>query len=235
MEVQHDEAVEHLLRLEDLDRLEHLGRRQAELGGLASGLRPLARAARVELRAHADQGPHSARPRDVEDAVELRDLLEDEHDLLLHPHGIQGHPDEGLVLVAVAGDDALGRQIGRDRGEQLRLRARLEAVAVAPSGLHDVVDDDALLVDLDRENAPEDVPISVLVDRPGEGVVQVGDGRRENLREPDDHRRRDAAQRDLVDDVLERDRPRPLRASGGRRDRPSSETWKNPLPQFGIP
>ena len=110
-----------------------------------------------------------------------------------------------------------GAEVRGDRREQLRLRARLEAVAVAAAGLDDVVDDDALLVDLDREDAAEDVAVAVLVDGAREGVVQVGDGGREDLREADDHRRRDAAQRDLVDDLLQRD------AAGGLARRPDDE------------
>ena len=204
VEVEHLEAVEHLLGLEDLDGLEHLGGRQAELGRLAAGFRPLAGAAGVELRAHADQRPHAAGAGDFEDAVELGDLLENQDHLLPHAHGVERHADESLVLVAVAGDDAVGRQVRGDRGEQLGLGARFETVAVAAPGLDDVVHDDALLVDLDREDAAEGVAVAVLVDRAREGVVQVRDRGRKDLREADDHRRRDAAEGDLVDDLLER-------------------------------
>ena len=118
VEVEHDEAVEHLAGLQDLDGLQHLGRGQAELRGLAAGLGPLARAAGVELGPHADERPHAARLRDVEDAPELRDLLEDEDDLLLHADGVERHAHERVVFVPVARDQAL-----RARGPRRSPRA----------------------------------------------------------------------------------------------------------------
>ena len=88
MEVKHDHRVEHAAGLQDLDGLQHLRGRQAELRRLAAGLRPLARAAGIELGAHAEQRPDAARLRHGKDALELGDLLQDEDDLLFHPHGV---------------------------------------------------------------------------------------------------------------------------------------------------
>jgi hypothetical protein len=155
--------------------------------------------------------------RDGQDSVELRNLLEDQYDLLLHPHGVQSHADERLVLVAVAGDQALGRQIRCDRRQQLRLRPRLEAVPVGAAGFDDVLDDDAFLIHLDRKDPAEHVAVAVLVDRAGKGVVQVRDRGLEDLREANHDRGRDSPLSDLVDDLLERD------AAGGLARRPNDE------------
>ena len=210
VKVQHDQTIEHLAGLEDLDRLEHLGRGEAELGRLAAGFGPLSRAAGVELGAHADQGAHAPLLRDRKDPLELGDLLEDQDHLLLHSHGVERHAHERLVLVSVARDEALGPEVGRDGREQLGLGAGLEAVAVAPARLDDVVHDDALLVDLDREDAAEDVAVAVLVDGARERVIQVRDRRGQDLGKADDHRRGDAAGRHVIHDLLERDAARGL-------------------------
>ena len=113
VEVEHHHRVEHPAALQDLDGLEDLGRRQPELRGLAARLRPLARPARVELDPHAEEGLHArAAGATREDPVELGDLLEDEDDLL----AAAGSPframrDAGVVLVAVADDQRLGREV----------------------------------------------------------------------------------------------------------------------------
>jgi hypothetical protein len=205
VEVEHDERVEHLAVLEDLDGLEHLGRREAELRGLAARLRPLARAARVELAPHADEGLDAALLRDVEDLLELGDLLEDQDDRLAHPDAVQGEADERVVLVAVRRDEAVRAEVLRERGDELRLAAGLEPVAVLAAGLDDLADDDLLLVDLDREDAAEDAVVVVFLDRVEEGLVQLLHGLVEDLREADHDGRRDAAQGDVVDDALEVD------------------------------
>src|SRR5271169_5091461 len=203
VEVEHDEAVEHLPVAENLDGFEHLGRRETELRGLAPRLRPLARAARVELAAHPDQGLHAALLRDVEDALELGDLFEDEDHGLAHPDAVQREPDERVVLVAVRRDEAVRAEVLRKGREELGLAPGLEAVAVLAAGLDDLLHDDLLLVHLDREDAAKDAVVLVLPDRVQKGLVQLLHGGVEDLREPDDDRRRDAAQRDVVDDGLE--------------------------------
>ena len=203
MEVEHDEAVEHLPVAEDLDGLEHLGRREAELRGLAARLRPLARAARVQLAAHPDQGLHAALLGDVEDALELGHLLEDEDDRLAHPDAVQREADEGVVLVAVCRDEAVRAEILRERGEELWLAASLEAVAVLAAGLDDLLHDDFLLVHLDGKHSAEHAVVFIFLDRVQERLVELLHGGVEDLREPHDDRRGDAAQGDVVDDGLE--------------------------------
>ena len=205
VEVQHHHRVEHAPPLQDLDRLEHLRSRQAELRRLAAGLRPLSGAARVQLHAHPQERLHPTLPGDLQDPIELRDFFEDQHDLLLHPDAVQGHADQGVVLVSVADDERVGGEVRADRGEQLRFGSRFEAVTVGTAGLDDLFDHDPLLVDLDREDAAVDVAVLELFDRASERVVQVGHCRGEDLREPDDDRRADAAQPDFVDDLLQGD------------------------------
>jgi hypothetical protein len=203
VEVEHDEAVEHLPVAEDLDGLEHLGRREAELRGLAARLRPLARAARVQLAAHPDQGLHAALLGDVEDALQLGHLLEDEDDRLAHPEPVQRELDEGVILVPVRRDEAVRAEVLRKGREKLGLAPGLEAVAVLAAGLDDLLHDDFLLVHLDREHAAKDAVVFVLLDRAQKGLVEFLHGGVEDLREPDHDRRRDAAQGDVVDDSLE--------------------------------
>ena len=86
----------------------------------------------------------------LEQHVDLAQLLDhDEHlvaELLAH----EGEAHELLVLVAVADDQVVGVLGEAEHRLQLRLAAALEADAVRLAELDDLLDDVALLVDLDR-------------------------------------------------------------------------------------
>ena len=167
---------------------------------------------------------------DVEDPLQLGDLLEDQDDGLAHPDAVEGEPDEGLVLVAVRRDEAVRAEVRRERREELGLGPGLEAVAVLPARLDDLVHDDLLLVHLDREDAAVDAVVVVLLDGVDEGVVQLPDGRGEDLREADDDGRRDAAEGHVVDDALQVDEAVRSRASGGRGGSRRRRRRRSPFP-----
>ena len=103
--------------------------------------------------------------RDLGDQLELGRLLDDEDDRPAQLGGHQRGLDVLLVLVAVADDERLFVVEHRHDGEQLRLGAGLQAVVVRAAELDDLLDDVAVLVDLDRVDALVLAAVAVLGDR----------------------------------------------------------------------
>ncbi len=122
--------------------------------------------------------------------------------------------DEGAVLVPVAEDERLGVLLEGEGDEQLRLGARLDPQVVGPAVLHQLLDDVALLVDLDRVDPAEGALVVVLRDRLLEGAEELLDARAQDVGEADEDRQVEPAAAEVVHELLEVDaeRPRP----GGR-------------------
>ena len=102
------------------------------------------------------------RSADAVDVVELGRLLDDEDDRLAHLRREQRGLDVLLVLVAVADDQRLVVLVDRHDREELGLAAGLEAVVERPAELDDLLDDGAVLVDLDRVHAAVLAVVAVL-------------------------------------------------------------------------
>ena len=84
---------------------------------------------------------------------QLLEFLDHDDDRLAELAAEQRGADEGAILVAVADDQALGILVHRERGDQLRLAAGLEAEMKLRAGVDDLLDHLAELVHLDREDA----------------------------------------------------------------------------------
>ena len=114
--------------------------------------------------------------------------------------------DVAVVLEAVADDQAFRRVSGhRHDGEQLGLAAALEPEAEIRAAAIDLLDDQALLVDLDRKHRGIAVLVVVLGDRGGERVVQRTQAVAQDVREPEHHRCRQVARAELLHDFVEID------------------------------
>ena len=113
--------------------------------------------------------------------------------------------DERAVLVAVAEDQRLGVLLQRERDQQLRLRAGLDPEVEGAPVLHQLLDDVALLVDLDRVDAAERAPVLVLHDRLLEGAEQLRQARLQDVGEPDEDRQVQAAAAEVVHQLLQVD------------------------------
>ena len=85
-----------------------------------------------------------------EQHVDLAQLLDHDEDLMAELLAHEGEAHELLVLVAVADDEMIGVLGEAEHRLQLGLAAALEADAVRLAELDDLLDDVALLVDLDR-------------------------------------------------------------------------------------
>ena len=111
------------------------------------------------------------------------------------------------VLEAVTDDGRVVVRLGHD-GQQLGLGAGLEAEPVLASEVEDLLDDVALLVHLDRIDADVASFVAVLVDGGLEGVVDVAEAMPQDVGEPQEHRQGDAAQLQMVGELLQVDRAR---------------------------
>jgi len=207
VEVDELEARLHLGLPELLDGKEDLGGVEAELGVVAGGGGPLALAAGLELHAKADEGLHAGLLRDLDDAVDLGELLDDDDDLLAQLATEEGEPHVVVVLVAVADDEALGALVHGQGDHQLGLGAGLEAVVEVLAGGDDLVDDLAELVDLDGEDTAVFALVALFLDRLGEGLVDLGDPVAERVLEADDQRGLEAHAFGLVNHVHQADVP----------------------------
>src|SRR5687768_5250090 len=92
--------------------------------------------------------------------------------------------------------------------EQLWLAARFEAVVKRPAELDDLLDDGAVLIDLDRIHAAVLPLIAVLANRVVERAAQQLDARAQDVAEAQEDRQLDAASDELVDQLLHVDRAR---------------------------
>ena len=160
VEVQQLEAVEQIVGAQEVDRLDHLARRQAELGPVAARRLPAPRPLGRQLDPDADARANPDLLGGLRDQLQLRELLDDDQhraaELRRHQRGL----DVLLVLVAVADDQRLFVVQHGHHGQQLRLGAGLQPVVVGTPELDDLLDDVAVLVDLDRVDALELRPCS---------------------------------------------------------------------------
>ena len=148
VEMQQLQAVELAGGAQALDQIQHLARRQPELGLVAAGVLPLAGAQGGQPQAHADARLNAELGRFLQDHVELGRLFDHDGGVEAEALAEQGQMDELAVLVAVADDHAAG--LGqRQHRHQLGLGAGLEAeLLVAGRGQH--ASHAVMLVDLDR-------------------------------------------------------------------------------------
>ena len=212
------QAVEHAVRAQHLDELEDLGREQAELRAVARRFAPAAGALGGELHAHADLRPHLVLLGVAQDVAELGEVLDHRDDraaeLGREDHGL----DVAVVLEAVADDQPLRRVAGhRHHREQLGLAAALEPEAEVRAAAVDLLDDEALLVDLDREDGGVAVLVVVLGDGRGEGVVQRAQPVAQDVGEAQHHRRGQVARLEFAHDLVEVDLALAVAAGPARR------------------
>ena len=196
------EAVEHVVALEHLDHLEDLGDEQPELRLLARRLAPAPGTLGGELHPHADVRPDAVLLGVLEDQAELGEILHHRHDPAAELGRQRHRLDVAVVLEAVADDQPVGVVLGQaHHHQQLRLGADLKAEPERGTAAVDLLDDQPLLVHLDREHGRVAAAIVVLRDRLGEGVVQALQAVGDDVGEADHDRRRQVAGLQALDDV----------------------------------
>ena len=203
VEVYQPQAVAHVLLVEQLERVEQLGARQAELAGVAAAVLPLATARGGQLYAYAEVRADVELLGHAGYGVKLVELLHDDEYALAHLLGEQGQLYVALVLVAVADDERVALALHGYHRVQFRLGACLEPeVELAPVAyyllhhrLHLVylygVDDEVLAL------------VFVLGGGLAEAAAGLLDAVVEDVGEAEQHRRGDVAQGEFVHHVAQ--------------------------------
>src|SRR5262245_38283698 len=205
VEVDQLQAVAQVSLLEVFQRLQCLGQGQAELGPIAGTGAPAPRASRRQLDADADDRADLPHLGIANNQLQLRELLDDGDDLLADLAGQNRHLDELIVLETVADDGRVGA-IGQGKdGEQFGLGACLQAEVEWLAVVQDLLDDLALLVDLDRVDAAVTTLVLVLLDGRLERLLHLADAVAEDVGEADEHGQLMAAGLELVDEILQID------------------------------
>ena len=137
--------------------------------------------------------------------VQLAHAVDDDDDLAAELLRQQRGLDVRAVLVPVAEDERLGVVLQRERHQQLGLGAGLEPEVEGPPVLDQLLDDVALLVDLDRVDAAVGALVVVLGDRLLERAAELLDARAQDVGEADQEREVEAAAAQVVDQLLEVD------------------------------
>ena len=126
----------------------------------------------------------------LQDRVDFFEILHHRDDGAAELGGDDDRLDVAVVLEAVAHHDAVRRILGdRHDGEQLGLGADLEAEAEFLAVAVDLLDDQALLIDLDRKHRGIAVPVLVLCDGGAERLREMAKAVGQDVGETNDHRR----------------------------------------------
>ena len=138
--------------------------------------------------------------------VELGVFLDHRDDVSPDLLGQHRELDELGVLEPIAND---GRVVVGNRRyrDQLRLRARFQPELERLAEVEDLFDDVTLLVHLDGINADVIAGVFVLGDGGLEGLVDVLQAVPQDVAEPHERRQADAAQLQVIDELLQIDRP----------------------------
>ncbi len=187
------EAMGQALGFEQFAGGDEIGGVESELGVLPAARGPFARAFAMQSDTDADVGLDSHLSRHADGLLQFLDLLDHDDDRFAEPAPEHGGANVGAVLVAVADDEALHILMHGERGDQLGLRAGFEAEMVFLSGIHDLFDHFAELVDFDWENAAVFVLVTEFAHRALEGAVDGGDAVPEQILEANDEREAEPA------------------------------------------
>ncbi len=214
------QALEHALALEHVHRLQDLRGVQAEDAPVAPAVRPHALCLGGELHAHPDAGRDAQGTGALDDLVDLAGALDHDEDLKPELDPQERQVDELLVLVAVADDVGFRVVHVRQGGDELRLAPGLQAVVVLGPEVADLVDDLLLLVDLDGVHAAVASLVPGVADRLLEALIEVRDGRVQEIAEAQEHRKGHPPGLDALVDLVQAHRLPSVSGGQGDRDFP---------------
>ena len=202
VEVQQGEPVEAAGLAHGLGQRQDLAGGQAELGALAAGVLPVARAQRGQAQANADFGGDAHAFGLAPDQRPFAGFFDHDHRLEPQLEPAQGQADVGGVLVAVADDQRAGPAHGQG-GDQLRLAADLQAQPVDPG---ERAHDTGLLVDLDRVDQGVAPVVGLLVNGVLEGLAQLPGAGTQDVGEAQQHGQAQPVGAGALDDICQRQR-----------------------------
>jgi hypothetical protein len=179
--------------------------RQTELRAVACRLNPFSGAARRQPRPDTEDGTNAELARRGDDRLQLTDAVQGDDDLPAELLGQERRLDEGPVLVSVAEGQGFGILLQGQSDQQLGFGASLDPESVGTAVVEELLDDMALLVDLDGVD-PAVLPLVVVLgDGLLEGAEQLVDEGLEDVGEADQDRELETAVLEIVDEGLEID------------------------------
>jgi hypothetical protein len=207
MEVEELKTVQHPFLLEPLHRLHHLPGGEPELRAVTGGLDPFPGALGGQSGPHADDGAHIEIARAADDGIDFLRAVDGDDDLAAQLLGEEGGLDEGLVLVAVAENVAVGVLMEGEGDQEFGLAAGFDAEAVGGAVFDQLLHHVPLLVDLDRVDPAEPALVVVLRDGRGEGSKELLDPELQDVGETDEKGKVAAPALQILHQFLEVDRP----------------------------
>ena len=136
---------------------------------------------------------------------QLAEFLDDGNDLLAGLAGEHGHLNELVVHETVADDRRIEAVGQREHCEQFRFRAGFQTEIKRSAKVENLLDDVALLVNLDRIDATILARIVEFANGMLKGIVNLADAMAQNVGETHQDRQLDAARLQLIDEVFEVD------------------------------
>ena len=190
--------------LELAEQINQLARRQAELGGVATAVLPLAGAEAGQAHAYAEARLHAQSGGFFDHQRQLGRLLDDDEGLQAQPARDQRQTDVLAILVTVADHHAAGPG-QRDHRHQFRLAAGFQAKRFATLA-RQFAGDSLVLVDLDRIHRRVATAVIPVGHGLGEGTLQAAQAVAEHVREAQQHRQLQSLAGGLVDRFRNPDR-----------------------------
>src|SRR5688500_15243813 len=216
MEVDQLDPVELVRGAQLLDRGHEIGGVEPELRLFAATLLPTPETAGRELDANARRRLHLQLVRDLQQNVDLAQLFDDHEHLMAELLSHEGEAHELLVLVAVAHDEMIRVLCQPQHRLQLGLTAALESDAVLRAELHDLFDDVALLVHLDRIHGGVAALVAELLARMRKAIGQRVQAGAQDVREAQEDRELDPLLLEIVRELVQVQLP--IRMIGVRPD-----------------
>ena len=185
MIVEQGQCIRHPAGMQGVAHGHEILGRQTELRVFPAARRPLSRPLGEQADPRPDHRDHADLVGHREDLVEFLELLDDKDHLLAELQSDEGGPDELVVLVPVADDEALRIGVDGERRDHLGLAPGLDPEVVGKPCVDDFLHDLAELVHLDREDTSVLVAVAAFGDGSGEGLVDPADAVAKKIMAPD--------------------------------------------------
>jgi hypothetical protein len=210
VKMQQNKRVAGFRVFQSFDEFDEFRQRYAELRTVSAGVRPFAGTAGSEPDAHAELRLAVGLRRERHQLLELAEFLHDRHDVLAESLCRDDQRKHRAILDPVADQERFVGDKVRQRCDELRFRAALEAETVWFAGIEYFFDDFVKLVDLDRVHAAVNVLVYGVLDRLSKCFVQSSHACTQYILEAQQQRELDVAAPCIGHDIHDVDSSRQL-------------------------
>ena len=183
MEVEHLQLLRQMRVRGQFQAIQQLNGVEAEFGGFSARLFPLSRSSGKNPDSDAQCGSHLHGIRDLQDLLQIRHLLHDNHRVLADLGGYHDPLQVPAVLDSIAHEKRARMHLQGEGRRQFGLGPHLQSVFVSVTRFQKPFHDAALLIHLHREYSAVARSIVILGYRIAEGLVELFDLCVEDLRE----------------------------------------------------